>query len=165
MKTEIRPATAQDVPALALVHHTAWQETYTGLIDQAYLDARTVERSAKNMEIAWPTLHVAVCDGRVVGFCGCGASRDEDLRQQNMGEIQGLYLLQAYQHLGLGRALMENACCRLRAAGFCGVSLWVLDSNAKAICFYEKAGFTADGTTKTAVIGTPVTELRYSRRL
>lgn len=165
MKTEIRPATAQDVPALALVHHTAWQETYTGLIDQAYLDARTVERSAKNMEIAWPTLHVAVCDGRVVGFCGCGASRDEDLRQQNMGEIQGLYLLQAYQHLGLGRALMEVALEYLRSAGYKRAYLWVLDSNAQAIRFYEKAGFHPDGATKTAVLGTPVTELRYIRDL
>lgn len=164
MKTEIRPATAQDVPALALVHHTAWQETYTGLIDQAYLDARTVERSAKNMEIAWPTLHVAVCDDRVVGFSGHSASRDADVPPLT-GEIQGIYLLRDFQHMGIGRALMEVALEYLRSAGYKRAYLWVLDSNAQAIRFYEKAGFHPDGATKTAVLGTPVTELRYIRDL
>ena len=33
------------------------------------------------------------------------------------------------------------------------------------IRFYEKEGFQPDGAEKTAVLGTPVTELRYRRRL
>lgn len=161
MKTEIRPATVLDVPALAFVHHTAWQETYTGLIDQTFLDARTVERSAKNMEKAWPEINVAVCDGRVIGLCGCSASRDADT-PPDTGEIQGIYLLRDFQHLGLGRALMEDALRRLQESGYRKVTLWVLDSNAKAIRFYEKAGFSPDGAVKTAVLGTPVKELRYA---
>lgn len=164
MKTQIRPATAQDVPALAFVHHTAWQETYAGLIDRDYLNARTVERSARSMEKAWSTISVAVCDGRVVGFCGCGASRDAD-SPPDTGEVQGIYLLRDFQRLGLGRALMEDVLRRLKASGYQKAILWVLDSNAKAIRFYEKAGFLPDGAAKTAILGSPVTELRYARNL
>jgi hypothetical protein len=46
------------------------------------------------------------------------------------------------------------------------VTLWVLDGNDRARRFYEAAGWTAGGTTKTDVIGqTPVREIRYRRHL
>lgn len=81
------------------------------------------------------------------------------------GEIQGIYLLRAYQRHGLGRALLEDGLRRLRAAGYPSVCLWVLSTNENARRFYEKNGFVPDGTEKTEILGEPITEVRYVRKL
>lgn len=159
----VRPAGPEDAPAIGFVHDTAWRETYTGLIDRSFLDSRSAARSTAMAEREWPHMSVAVYEGRVVGFCGCGAARDADMR--GMGEIQGIYLLRAYQRCGLGRALLEDAVCRLQAAGFQAAMLWVLSTNENARRFYEKNGFLPDGAEKTEVLGTPVVEVRYVREL
>lgn len=159
----VRPAERGDAAAIGLVHHTAWQETYTGLIAQSFLDARTVTRSTAMAEREWPHMSVAVWDGRVVGFCGCGEARDKDLC--GAGEIQGIYLLRAYQRHGLGRALLEDGLRRLRAAGYSSAYLWVLSTNENARRFYEKNGFAPDGAEKTEILGEPITEMRYVRKL
>lgn len=163
MKKLIRPAALKDAAQIGFVHYTAWQETYVGLIDAAYLAERTVERSTKMAQQSWKDMCVAVLDGKIVGFCGYGASRDEDV--PDAGEVQGIYLLREAQHLGLGRMLMGDALRRLKDAGYREAVLWVLKGNEQAIRFYEKAGFAPDGAEKTAVLGTPVAELRYSRKL
>ncbi|MBP3704989.1 MAG: GNAT family N-acetyltransferase [Clostridia bacterium] len=164
MEKQIRPATVEDAAAIGYVHYKSWQETYAGLVDPEFLASQTLERSVKNMEWAWKDICAAVYNGKIVGFCGCSAARDEDVGP-TVGEVQGIYLLQEAQGIGLGRMLMEDALQRLRAAGYSEVILWVLKGNEKAIRFYEKAGFQPDGAEKTAVLGTPVTELRYRRRL
>lgn len=159
----VRPAKPQDAPEIGFVHYTAWQETYTGLIDRSFLDTRTVQRSTAMAEREWANMAVAVADGRVVGFCGCGEARDADLR--DAGEIQGIYLLRGFQRRGLGRALLADALDRLRAAGYKTAYLWVLSTNENARRFYEKNGFAPDGAEKTAVLGTPVSEVRYVHKL
>lgn len=159
----VRPAERGDAAAIGLVHHTAWQETYTGLIAQSFLDARTVARSTAMAEQTWRNISVAVWDGRVVGFCGCGEARDKDLR--GVGEIQGIYLLRAYQCRGLGRALLEDAFLRLRAAGYSSAYLWVLSTNENARRFYERNGFAPDGAEKIVILGEPITEVRYVHKL
>lgn len=46
----IFPAAPGDIPTIAQLHYQCWIETYTGLIDQAYLDQLSPQRSRKNME-------------------------------------------------------------------------------------------------------------------
>ncbi len=35
----IRPATAEDAPAIAHIHVTAWQATYKGIVPELYLSS------------------------------------------------------------------------------------------------------------------------------
>ena len=49
------------------------------------------------------------------------------------------------QGLGLGRALLEAATERLRAAGHREATLWVFAANTGARGFYERLGFAALG--------------------
>jgi hypothetical protein len=44
---------------------------------------------------------------------------------------------------------MERAVEELRAAGFAGATLWVLQSNARARRFYGVAGWQTDGGRRT----------------
>ena len=170
MEKLIRPATLEDAKQIGYVHYTAWQETYTGLIDAEFLAGLSAERSTKMAEGFWQNMSVAVYDGKIVGMCGISASRDADT--PDAGEVQGIYLLQEAQGKGLGRMLMEDALKRLKDAGYTEVTLWVLKGNDKAMCFYEKAGFAPDGAEKTDARVMPLsgrqcclTELRYRREI
>lgn len=62
---------------------------------------------------------------------------------------------------------METCLDRARQRGFARVTLWVLDSNQRARRFYEKAGFTTDGASKTETVapGVVLEEVRYCRDL
>ena len=159
-----RKAVPEDAEAVGSVHFRAWIETYTGLINEEYLSKLSAERSAGIFKrTACKDLFVAVVDGEIVGFCAHSASRDADA--VNCGEIQGLYVLKAYQRKGIGGELFRMTMDALRAEGYTSVSLWVLDSNVNAIAFYERSGLRSDGTEKTAIIVTPITERRFIREL
>lgn len=161
MEIAFRKAALSDAEAIGNVHYQGWMETYTGLIDPNYLSRRSPEQSAAMArKDQCRNRIVAIVDGTIVGFCGYGAPRDAGI-PEGWGELQGIYILQSYQGLGLGRGLMERAAAELKAMGYHAAFLWVLDSNQKAIGFYEKLGWRFTGMEKAAVLGTPVTEKQY----
>lgn len=161
----IFPAAPGDIPTIAQLHYQCWIETYTGLIDQAYLDQLSPQRSRKNMERGdYRQFLLLTVGDEPAGFCSYCRSRDVDA-DSTTGEVQSIYLLKAYQHRGYGRALMERALTELQQMGMQRVTLWVLSTNRQAIAFYERCGFTTDGAVKEQVIGSPVTELRMGHTL
>jgi GNAT superfamily N-acetyltransferase len=91
---------------------------------------------------------VAEVDGRIVGFASFGPSRDEDASDRT-GEVPAIYLDPAVLGTGVGRELFEAATTALRDAGFAHATLWVLEANAPARRFYEKAGWAWDGAVST----------------
>lgn len=150
--------TKSEVEGKAYVHWKSWQETYPGLIDDAYLKRMSLE---KCMEIAhrWPDNILVAKDGeKVAGFIGYGAYRDGSLGAA--GEIYGLYVLQAYQGRKIGFELMNEAIQRLER--YNTIALWVLKGNWKAIRFYERYGFRFDGISEIIQLGTSNTELRMT---
>lgn len=152
----IRPATINDAEQKGQIHYQTWIETYTGHINQAYLDRMKPERSVEFARKYPENTLVAELDGKIVGFACYGKSRD--LTYENHGEIIALYVLKGYQKLGIGRALMESCLEQLKV--YPQHFLWVLKSNQKAIAFYEKMGFMANGDEKELVLETPVAEIR-----
>lgn len=157
---QIRHASLPDAAAIAQLHHQCWLETYTGLIDQTFLDHLSPQRTQKRLEQGdYRQFLLLTIGDRPAGFCSCGPSRDADADSVT-GEVQAIYLLKAYQHQGYGRALLDRAFGMLQQMGMQKVTLWVLSTNLQAITFYERYGFVADGAVKEQIIGTPVTELR-----
>ena len=143
----VRRASACDAEAIASVHVTSWQETYRDLMPSSILDGLSVEdranrwRKALNDAPASGDLAVFVAstpENKIVGFGACGQQRSNELDSgQFDGEFQAIYILAAFQRLGLGKMLMiEMAQCLLRS-GCNGGSLWVLRDNRHARRFYE----------------------------
>jgi GNAT superfamily N-acetyltransferase len=100
-----------------------------------------------------------------VGFADVVPSRDPDADERT-AEVTSIYALPRAWGTGAGRELMAAATAAARDAGYRAVTLWVLDSNARARRFYERAGFALDGAGKTDVLaGAPITEVRYRRAL
>ncbi|MBE6658012.1 MAG: GNAT family N-acetyltransferase [Ruminococcaceae bacterium] len=77
----------------------------------------------------------------------------------NTGEVYAIYVLAAYHGQGIGYRLMTAAMEQLSA--YDRIALWVLRGNERAIRFYERVGFSFDGTVLPVMLGTPNEELRY----
>lgn len=152
--------TGPEIEGKGYVHWKAWQEAYTGLIDQDFLDGRSLEQSVEAARNHVVNTLIAKEGERVIGFVVYGPYRWEDLPET--GEVLAIYTLRKYYGRGVGHALMETALAAL--ADYPQVALWVLKGNERAIRFYEKHGFTFDGTEQTDLMGKPVTELRMVRR-
>jgi GNAT superfamily N-acetyltransferase len=170
---EVRRATTDDAGSIAFVHVRSWQAAYRGHVPDEFLDALSVG----NRTDAWvpilggldpPRVSVLVLlddAGSVLGFASLGPSRDDDAVPES-GEVMAIYLLPATWGTGGGRQLMNEAVDELRRGGFTDASLWVLDTNARARRFYERAGWAADGTAKDDSWGAFVLhEVHYRRRL
>ncbi len=160
MSIEIVPMTREDeVRGKAYVHFRAWKDAYRGLVDQGFLDARTLELSEgsalKAFEAGYATL-LAKDGNRVVGFADYGPCRDDDL--SDTGEVYAIYLLEPYYRRGIGTMLMREALDCM--AAYPRVAVWVLEGNDRAISFYRSFGFALDGCRKILNLGTPATDLR-----
>lgn len=157
MSLIIRAMTRKDADARGYVHWKSWQETYPGLVDDAYLSAcMTLEKCQEIARQRPENTLIAELNGKIVGFsCYCPC-RDTDM--SGCGEIQSIYVLKEAQGLGIGRKLMDAAIAKL--ADYSTIVLWVLQGNDPAIDFYEHYGFRLDGATAPIMTGAPNTELR-----
>jgi L-amino acid N-acyltransferase YncA len=147
----IRPATPEDARAIAEVHVASWRYAYRGLLPDDYLEKLSVEERAAR-RLAWfadPTPHsgvlVAEVSGRIVGSASFGPSRDDDA-VAGTGEVPAIYVEPAVLGTGVGRELLAASTEGMRDAGFTRAILWVLEANARARRFYERAGWRWDGT-------------------
>lgn len=147
----IREATPDDAQAIAEVHVAAWRWAYRADLPADVLDVITVGARERDWS-GWLAsddrsgTFVALRDDAVVGFCSFGASRDDDAAD-GTSEILTLYLLEDVVGRGIGRALFAAAIGRLREHGYRRATLWVMASNDRSRRFYERAGWSWDGTT------------------
>ena len=81
-----------------------------------------------------------------MGFCGFGPCRDDEA-PEHTAEVFTIYLLPEAAGRGIGRELFASATDRLRWFGYERALLWVMASNARSRRFYERAGWSWDGTT------------------
>ena len=145
-----------EIRGKAYVHWKSWQDSYSGLMDQTYLDNHTIEKCT-DIAFRWPdNLLVAKDNDKVIGFVGYGSCGDDSLPET--GEIFSIYILKEYYDKKIGYALMVAALEKL--SEYRKIVVWVLEGNHRAIEFYKKCGFQFDGTTKQITLGTVVTEMR-----
>ena len=150
-----------EVRGKAFVHWKSWQETYPGMMDEAYLAGRTLE-VCEEKAFQWRDGILVAKDGQdVIGFVGFGAAGDA---LPETGEVFALYVLGAFCGQGVGTALMDAALERL--AQYPRVCLWVLKENKRAIRFYEKFGFRPDGAEKfSGTVGAVGIRMMREKRL
>ena len=151
--------TDEEIKGKAFVHFRSWQEAYTGIVDQSFLDERTIEKCE---EIAVNTMENTIIakDGeRVVGFIQYGEYNYGDL--ENAGEIIALYVLADYYGKGIGYRLMQEAMQYL--CDYPQIALFVIKDNQRAIDFYTRYGFRFDGQEGMTQIGATVARMVLKR--
>lgn len=157
MTIEIRPATAADAAALAVLGAETFIEAFghmypQGDLDDFLADNHTPEKLAKTLADPDIGIWVAEQDGAMVGYSQVGPADmpHPDLRPEH-GELKRLYVLGTHQGQNLGARLIEPALAWLDARGVTPVWLSVWAHNTGAQRFYARYGFEKAGEYEFAV--------------
>lgn len=165
----IRKALPTDANAIARVHIRSWQEAYRELMPESYLrslDATLDRREsswARSIESGETDVLVAALDTGIIGWIAVGASRDEDVSGERVGEVMAIYVLPRYWKAGIGLALWKAGVGHLADQGYERLTLWVLEGNERAIRFYIRAGCLAEVGSERHLSrgGVSLREVRY----
>lgn len=162
MTADIRPATPDDADALGRLHMACWREAYGELLSAEFFERATPESSAERWASTIPRIAsdggvvlLAEEDGELVGFSSSGPGRGEAPPREL--ELYAIYVRASAYGSGLGQRLLDAA------IGDRPASLWVLERNPRARAFYERNGFTHDGTTELLPRFENLVELRLVR--
>ena len=148
--------TEDEIKGKAFVHWKSWHETYTGIINQNYLDDFTLEK-CENIASQWTkNIFVAKDKDQVVGFVGYGKYHNDEL--ENAGEVYSIYILSEYYAQGIGYRLMQSALLEL--SEYDKIAVWVLKENERTVEFYKKCGFTFDGCEQEINLGSVLVKRR-----
>ena len=116
-----------------------WVHDYTR--DKFQESALLAELRSPKVEI-W----VARVETRIVGYFKLIQEAPlAILPDRNLACLERIYLMEASQGLGIGKALLTQAATRARGLGFNGLWLGVWEENRAAIAYYLRHGFTRAG--------------------
>ncbi|MGW4509301.1 N-acetyltransferase family protein [Streptomyces sp. NPDC004436] len=167
----VRAMTGTDIEAVSAIRVTGWRTAYAGIVPRTWLERMTVEEDARERRRRFASAPGGVYDlvavdagGAVVGWACLGPGPDEGAggTGTRTGELYALYVLPALVGSGVGRTLIEAVHARARELGLGRLLLWVLEDNARARRFYERAGYAADGAVQADEYdGVSLPEVRY----
>lgn len=163
----IREATAVDAPGFARSQIDAWRAAYGGILPVDYLarmdHARLTTGWEQRLGAQTPDVRqlVLAVGGEVAGWSGFGLPRDDVDR--GVGELQAINLAPEYWSRGFGSLLFTRSVTELAEMGYGSGYLWVAAGNARALAFYARHGWRADGVEKDDDrFDPPLRELRVS---
>lgn len=101
----IRKMKEEDIKQVQSVAKDSWHATYEGIIPLTIQDRFLAEAYNDDMmqrRLAHSLIFVAEVDGTVVGFANYGK-----VNEQKEAELAAVYILPAYQGLGIGSAFLQ----------------------------------------------------------
>jgi GNAT superfamily N-acetyltransferase len=177
----IRSASAADAPGIGAVQRESWLAAYESIIGRPTIervmppdDGARIRQTFRARP--WQRMVVALAGDAIVGYASFGPELDvlgaewpqprtEAGRRGEVAELYALYVHPAWWSTGAGRALMGRVLARTARAGYQRITLWVLEDNARARRFYDRAGFVPDGASNILRGLGGVIEVRYHRPL
>ena len=134
----LRPGKPEERGARFRLVEQAWRSAYRHIYSLREIDGvfdsslssygDWVERREKPLETI-----AAETNREMIGFISLARLRSGE------GEIAALYVLPEYQGKGVGKALWDAGCARLRELGYSTVWVWTI-ARADAVRFYERQG-------------------------
>ena len=133
----LRPATSDDVDAVAALFHAGWHDVHPGRVPDGLTERRTPEafhdRVAQRIAETDETT-VAEVDGTVAGFVMVSGD-----------EAEQVYVDRAFRGSGVAGLLLTEAERQIAAAGHEVAFLVVVRGNDRAQAFYAKQGWVDEG--------------------
>jgi len=177
----IRSASVADAAQIAVVMRDSWFAAYDGIIASVLIDQATAPDGGARIRQSfrtrpWQRMIAAVAPVGIIGYASFGPERDvlgtpwpHPLTRAGSdgraAELYALYVHPAWWSTGTGWALMDQVLAKACVAGYACITLWVLEANARARRFYQRAGFAPDGARHVLDDLGGVTEIRYRRML
>jgi len=138
----IRDATAADVPALARLHVTTWNDTHLAPFEKGGPTYETREwqwrEAFKVTDGSWFCLVIEGRNGELIGFAK-GVPYAHPDQPAYAGELSKIYLLREYHRRGLGRRLFGHVARRFLGQGVSSMLLFGVEGSP-ACRFYEALG-------------------------
>ncbi len=103
--------------------------------------------------------------GAPIGYVMLVPPEHPELQQAGDIELKRIYLLGPWQGGGNGEGFMRQALKIAETRSAKRVLLAVYESNARAVAFYERAGFVHVGETIFMVGDTPFRDMVYAREM
>lgn len=173
MPIVIREATKADIPDIAKIHVSGWQGAYGGIVDQDYIDSKTIEERVQFWSDVFEENehipYVGLIDNKIAGFVSFGPLRTppagtSKIRPLYSAEIYALYLYPEFFRKGLGTALIQKSVEQLMILKHRSLCLWVLKGNKRGCAFYEAMGGQRVGKKMLQMGKTNVKEVCYAWR-
>jgi len=141
-----REATATDSGKLSLLFKTVYIETYgTEGVSDEFANFTAKQFSTERLETLVTerpgSLIVAEYKGNLVGAAETCPEKKCPVGNITGPELSKLYVLARFCGRGAGQALLHHAENALRKANHPLIWLWTLETNARAIRFYEKHAY------------------------
>lgn len=143
MNTEIRRATAEDVPAVAALEQELVRGDAPGdpYLVRTLMRPEVEEQLRKVVDGDWGVCLVATHDGEVVGYLSGGWKDSPQWRPTKATEIHALYLKDGFRGQGTGTRLVDEFVRWSWDRGAEIVEVSAFASNPRAIEFSAKTGF------------------------
>ena len=132
--SELRPATADDAPAIARIWYFGWRDGHLGHVADELVALRTRESFDQRAAARVADTVVATVDGAVAGFIMVVGD-----------EVEQVYVAGEHRGTGLAAALLTEAERLVAANGHDRAWLAVAPGNARARRFYERRGWIDEG--------------------
>ncbi|AWI26184.1 GNAT family N-acetyltransferase [Flavobacterium pallidum] len=146
MEFTYRKAQPEDVLKLSILFKQVYIATYgiEGVSDEFanFISKQFAPERLGQLIAAHPdSLFVAVYKGNLVGVVEIEFDKKCHGQDLTGPELNKLYILERFCAKGIGEKLLELAENTAKQKGAGSMWLWVLESNARAIRFYEKHGY------------------------
>jgi L-amino acid N-acyltransferase YncA len=146
----IREATSADVPALARLHVTTFNETHASVrMNGPAYEVREYQwrQAFESADGGWFCFVIEDPNGDLIGFAKGQRYAHRD-QPDFAGELNKIYLLREYHRRGLGRRLLGHVARRFLSQGISSMLLFG-DARSPSNFFYEALGadklFAANG--------------------
>ncbi len=140
----LRNASTSDVPAIRNILWTTWLATYASFIPledlEEYFEGH-YSSAAIDEILGDPSARISLA---IVGGSLAGTMITRFKREERRLYVSSLYVLPAFQGLGVGGRLLVEAEARARESGLNAIWLGVMVQNVKTVEWYEKIGFRFD---------------------
>ncbi len=139
----IRKATPADAEGVATVHAYTWWASYQAIMPKEYLENKitSIEKATLQFNNCINTKHnclVAEADHEIVGILYFLPPKNPKFAK--CGEIKGIYVLERYQRMGIGKRLFIEGVKALLELRYKDMIINVLQANTKGKNFYLKFG-------------------------
>lgn len=154
MCVTIRKVRLGDEKTLAYIQTESWKAAFAQIVPADLLEKCTELARAENMYAK--LLHENKGNGYILKvddqphcIAYWDATREKEMPEY--AELICIHSLQDRWHQGYGSQMMEHVLEDIKRVGFEKVMLWVFEENTRAISFYKKHGFVANGKRQEAL--------------
>ncbi|MDX8033731.1 GNAT family N-acetyltransferase [Lentzea sp. BCCO 10_0856] len=166
----VQLATAADLSEIVRIHRETWRLAYAELLPQEVLDTLDADEAWALTVQSGAVLKATEGDW-TVGFVVASKAPDEEVAKADGSlpddaattALLSVLVEPRWGRRGHGTRLVAEACARLKESGATRGIAWVPEADKASKSFYERLGWTGDGTVRTLDAGgRPLREIRVS---